>query len=557
MKKLYILIIAILTFGSVNAQWQTVGLGNNYYNWINTITVDSNKIYLSAITGIYLSTNFGNNWTLVDTNFVEQDLSDFVIKGNNIFACSWHGIFTSTNNGTGWTSINTGLTDTNISTLVLNGNNLYAGTYNGKIFVSTNNGLNWIDMNTGFINTYVASILFKGNNIYVGTGKGVYLSTNNGINWSAVNVGLTDTNITKLTISGNNILAGANSGRVYLSTNNGSSWSVVLNPNLWGGWYTSAFATIGDTVYAAVEFKGVYRSTDNGNTWLYSNYGMQDSVNALAICGNYVFAGTWHGLSKHSFANFYNQDTITVTINPLVGGVITGTGIYTIYHPCTLKAFPNPGYTFTSWNINGFSGYIDSILTFDVVKTMNLIANFTPICSANYTLVQDTSILHHYFIINNASGVAPIHYHWSWGDGTIDTIAYPTHTYNNSGWYNVCLTIIDAVGCTTTYCDSSNLQKSTNSMTSVTVIPQGTLGINTNEIHKLEIYPNPTSSTLTIETNSNTKQNLEIVNLLGQTMYTFNIYSKATVDVSAFAKGIYLIKLNTDKGIVVKRFVKE
>ena len=85
------------------------------------------------------------------------------------------------------------------------------------------------------------------------------------------------------------------------------------------------------------------------------------------------------------------------------------------------------------------------------------------------------------------------------------------------------------------------------------------VGIKENEINNLNynIYPNPTSSTLTIETNSNTKQNLEIVNLLGQTMYTYYIYSKATVDVSAFPKGIYILKLNTDKGIVVKKVVKD
>ena len=75
--------------------------------------------------------------------------------------------------------------------------------------------------------------------------------------------------------------------------------------------------------------------------------------------------------------------------------------------------------------------------------------------------------------------------------------------------------------------------------------------------NSISIYPNPTSSILTIETNSNTQQKLEIVNLLGQTMYTYYIYSKATVDVSAFAKGIYIMKLNTDKGIIVKKFIKE
>lgn len=45
-------------------------------------------------------------------------------------------------------------------------------------------------------------------------------------------------------------------------------------------------------------------------------------------------------------------------------------------------------------------------------------------CMADFTLVPDTSLLQHYFIINNAVGIAPIQYVWNWGDGTSqDSIA--------------------------------------------------------------------------------------------------------------------------------------
>ncbi len=190
-------------------------------------------------------------------------------------------------------------------------------------------------------------------------------------------------------------------------------------------------------------------------------------------------------------------------------------------------------------------------------STLAVTVNPTPPCSAQFIVVPDTSILHHYFIVNNATGTAPIHYHWSWGDGTYDSIPYPSHTYSAAAWYKICLTILDSFNCTNTYCDSTYLQKSTNNIISVSVIPQGTLGINTNEAHQVKIYPNPVKDILTIETNSNTKQNIEITNLLGQTLYTSYIYNKVTINVSAFPKGIYILKLNTDKGTVVKKFVKE
>ena len=74
----------------------------------------------------------------------------------------------------------------------------------------------------------------------------------------------------------------------------------------------------------------------------------------------------------------------------------------------------------------------------------------------------------------------------------------------------------------------------------------------------LSIYPNPTKDNLTIETNLNKEQRLEIINLIGQTVYTNIINNKkATVNTSAFAKGVYILKLSSDKETVVRKFVKE
>ncbi len=63
---------------------------------------------------------------------------------------------------------------------------------------------------------------------------------------------------------------------------------------------------------------------------------------------------------------------------------------------------------------------------------------------------------------------------------------------------------------------------------------------------------------LIIKPNSNTAQRLEILNLIGQTVYTSIINNKkTTVNTSAFANGVYILKLYTDKEIIVRKFVKE
>ncbi len=80
---------------------------------------------------------------------------------------------------------------------------------------------------------------------------------------------------------------------------------------------------------------------------------------------------------------------------------------------------------------------------------------------------------------------------------------------------------------------------------------------NNNEEPIVKLIPNPAKDILTIVTNSNIKQEFQITNILGQRLYSNTINKKTTIDVSAFAKGVYILKLNTDKGIVVKKFIKE
>jgi hypothetical protein len=177
-------------------------------------------------------------------------------------------------------------------------------------------------------------------------------------------------------------------------------------------------------------------------------------------------------------------------------------------------------------------------------------------CSAMFSLVPDSAILHHYFVYNNASGIPPLSYVWSWGDGTYDSIAYPTHTYSVAGNYTICLDITDSTGCHSTYCDSSNIQKSENSIVSLDVVP-GITGIDKNELSsQIMIYPNPASDQFTIECPP--KSVVEIFTINGQSLQTILCKNKKTgIDVSNLPSGIYFIKVRTDKGMAVKKIMKQ
>jgi len=176
-------------------------------------------------------------------------------------------------------------------------------------------------------------------------------------------------------------------------------------------------------------------------------------------------------------------------------------------------------------------------------------------CSANFTLYPDTLTPHQYYILNMAAGIPPVSYVWSWGDGTFDYTALPGHTYDVPGFYNICLTITDGTGCTTTYCDSSYLAKqNTNTMVTVNVI--STTGVTENSINNLfTVFPNPAKNTLTIS-GINNSSIVEVYNISGR-MLLIKQLTTPEIDISTLAKGLYFIKLTTQGGSVVKKFVKE
>ncbi|MFC1732556.1 T9SS type A sorting domain-containing protein [candidate division KSB1 bacterium] len=92
-------------------------------------------------------------------------------------------------------------------------------------------------------------------------------------------------------------------------------------------------------------------------------------------------------------------------------------------------------------------------------------------------------------------------------------------------------------------------------------IPCGYLPpLNINEInyygYPLNIFPNPTTGILNIETHE--KATLEFYNIEGQILKTIKSCNvKTTVDLSYLSSGIYIIKATTDLGIAITKFIKE
>ena len=85
------------------------------------------------------------------------------------------------------------------------------------------------------------------------------------------------------------------------------------------------------------------------------------------------------------------------------------------------------------------------------------------------------------------------------------------------------------------------------------IIPDGIKGFNTQMV---SIYPNPATNTITIENPEGAV--IEITNIQGQVVKTLaSTSSKTNIDVSTFPSGVYFVKVKTEIGIEVKKFIKE
>jgi len=87
-----------------------------------------------------------------------------------------------------------------------------------------------------------------------------------------------------------------------------------------------------------------------------------------------------------------------------------------------------------------------------------------------------------------------------------------------------------------------------------------TVGIQNQKIAKyIQIYPNPAYNELTIENTSQTKcESISIYNIQSHLLNRIPFHQKKIeINISDFANGIYLIKIKTMQGLVVKKFVKE
>lgn len=205
--------------------------------------------------------------------------------------------------------------------------------------------------------------------------------------------------------------------------------------------------------------------------------------------------------------------------------------------------------TYSYADVNGCINSINDTVTINSCQDTN--------CHASYTLYPDPLVPQNWFAVNQAVGAAPISYVWTWGDGNNSSGATPSHTYATAGYYTICLSITDSVGCTDSYCDSSTyIYKNNEGIITVNCVFELPNGVdNLIDYNFISIYPNPTDYKLYIQGNGIEILEVKMYTITGALVFAVQSANVA-IDVSAFYSGTYIAEIKTKDGVVTKRWVK-
>ncbi|MFN8395334.1 MAG: PKD domain-containing protein [Bacteroidia bacterium] len=133
---------------------------------------------------------------------------------------------------------------------------------------------------------------------------------------------------------------------------------------------------------------------------------------------------------------------------------------------------------------------------------------------------------------------------WDFDDGSTSTLQNPTHAFSSAGVYHVLLRATDSTGCADEYIQN---------------IYVGIVGTDPGAGMTLDLWPNPARDRVHVDLRLSLESplRLRLMNALGQQVWTDELpatsHLERVLDVAAFAKGVYFLRIETETGAVTRK----
>lgn len=293
--------------------------------------------------------------------------------------------------------------------------------------------------------------------------------------------------------------------------------------------------------------------------------------NSMNICqGDSIYAeGAWQnttGLYYDTLSSVLGCDSVielNLTVNPLLTPSITisasadsiCTGETVTFTSMVANEGTSPVY---DWQLNGSSvgngatystsGLNDGDTVFCILTSSNACVVSANVNSDTLTFtVMDVPVADFIYSVSQLTvnftdnSTDAISYSWNFGDGNTSSVQSPVHTYSADGTYSVTLTV-------TNDCGSDDISYD------VTVVG---VGIVSDLLAGIEMYPNPTTGILTIELHDNGIDKIEVYDVLGKCHMVKKdmVSQKISLDMSTFTEGVYFVKLYYGQNSLVNKVI--
>ena len=189
------------------------------------------------------------------------------------------------------------------------------------------------------------------------------------------------------------------------------------------------------------------------------------------------------------------------------------------------------------------------------VIVINNDSSSTCIPAMSFYMTPDSSQLHTYLAIPTyaAQDLGAI---WNWGDGTVTSGLYPSHTYSVAANYHICVTVFSACGDTAVFCQNDSLYRTTNNTIIRVNVQDATTGIKAQVAEQALsalVYPNPSTGVFTLQltgaSSESARAQVNISNILGEIIYSTqeSLTNKSLtkeIDLQNMANGAYFMQIS-------------
>jgi photosystem II stability/assembly factor-like uncharacterized protein len=566
-----------------------VGYISGYYYYYSTS--DGGQTWYNNY-GIF---NFNNTTYFVNDSLGFSGSNEFSFIGpNGFYLSSSRQIFKTTNGGASWTEyqIPWWIEDKVLSFCFINKNNGFAITDAGCILKSTNMGENWIQTDSFPGNSFKAITFTDAQTGFIiGTKGALYKTTNAGNTWQKVNTYITSKlNAIQFTDSKNGYIIG-NSGKVLITRDGGNEWSLTTidkTVNL------NAISMVNNKVGYIAGSKGkIYKTTNGGFHW------WPMITNTTDILTTINFTDEKHGFAASDYGTFiqYSEpDGLQYSWEPSAGlsnatiaqpeTQITTDQQYTV----RLNSIAACGEATAKFKLVAKSEALQAFNTDTAVACGNNLmltaktncynctnleyewspsVNLSGSAIANPFTMVDTEATYTVKVTNptacSGSNTAQAEYRVKFLKPQILVvpISPTTERLSVKGSYTSYLWSNGATTPTITVSEGTYTAIVTSANGCVVETDPHTYGSvsvkNTNRNNVFEIYPNPATNIINLSLpGAANNSTASIFDLNGRKVQTEKINTdKLQLNIQLLNKGIYLIKVENNKGVWLQKFIKE